>query len=89
MLFYEDYPRVISPVKHANVNARTAIEKRAAFIIRKIIRRIEEAQKGFEGQALISLVESATGLKANEISEMIYKKSFGVKDPKFAPLFRV
>lgn len=87
LLFYKDYPRVIQPVKYINKEARQAIEKRASFIVRKIVKRIEESQKGYEGLALVSLVENATGLKSAEISEIIYGKSFGVKTPKFSSLF--
>lgn len=89
LLFYKDYPRVIQPVKYMNKEARQAMEKRASFIVRKIIKRIEESQKGYEGLALISLVENATGLKSSEISEIVYGKSFGIKTPKFSPLFNL
>lgn len=87
LLLYKDYSRIVQPVKYTNKEARQAIEKKTAFIIRKIVRRIEESQKGFEGLALLSLVESSAGLKSAEISEIIYGKSFGIKTPKFSPLF--
>lgn len=87
LLLYKDYPRVVQPVKYMNKEARQTIEKKTAFIIRKIVKRIEESQKGFEGLALLSLVESTTGLKSAEISEIIYRKSFEIKTPKFSPLF--
>lgn len=87
LLLYKDYPRVVQPVKHLNKGARNVIEKKTAFIVRKIVRRIEEAQEEFEGLALLSLVENSTGLKSAEISEIIYRKSFGIKTPKFSPLY--
>lgn len=87
LLLYEDYPKIVHPITLGNFTARKRIEQTAAVLIRKMFRRITQAQKGLEGIALLSMVKEKTHLSQTSITKIINDKSFQVKAPHYSPFF--
>lgn len=87
LFLYENYPKIIHPVTLQNYENRKIIEQKASYYIRRMLSRIEDAQPGLEGLALLSLVETKTNLSAKEIQKIINGASFGIKTPKYSPFF--
>ena len=52
-----------------------------------MFRRIEQAQDGLEGLALLSMVEEKTTLQKSFITKIINDKSFQINNPIFSPFF--
>lgn len=87
LIFEQHSARIIHPVTMQNYDSRIRIETAACSYMQKIITRIEDAQRGFEGVAMISLVKERTGMSTGEIAQLINKKSFGVQNPAHCPFF--
>lgn len=87
LIFYEDHPKILHPIAIGNMEDRKHIEIAAASYIRKIVKRVKEAQKGQEGLALVSLLEEKTMLSIQEIASTINRKARNVMTPKRSPLF--
>jgi hypothetical protein len=87
LLLYETYPKVVHPITLQNFKARKSIEHTTVLIIRKMIHRISQAQKGLEGVALLSLVEEKTRHSPLAITRTINDKSFRIKAPVYSPFF--
>lgn len=89
LFLYRDHPKIIHPVSAQNSNERKIIEQEVARLVRQMVKKIQEAQPGLTGLALLSLLEDKTRLKAGKICEIINNKSFGVKNPIYSPFFSV
>ncbi len=87
IFLYESYPKIIHPITIQNYENRKIIEQKVAYYIRRMIGRIEDAQPGLEGLALLSLVETKTNLSAKDIQRVINDKSFAIKTPNNSPFF--
>lgn len=87
IFLYENYSRVIKPVTTRNFDIRKQIEQKTAKFVRGIIRRMEAAQPGMEGVAIVSYVEEKTVATESAITDLIYKKCIGIKTPEYAPFF--
>ncbi len=88
MLFlYNNHPKIIHPVKYQNYDARETIEHTGASIIRTMLRRVKEAQPGFEGVAFLSLTKDNTHLTQEDIVKIINDKTHGMITPRYSPFF--
>lgn len=87
VFLYKEFPKITHPIAMHNYQARKTIEQKSSFYIRKMIKRIEEAQQGLEGIALLSLIEEKTNFSKDQVAALIYKKSLGVQLPRFSPFF--
>jgi len=87
VLLHTDYAKIVHPVTLGNYSARKDIEQTTANLIRKIFRRMEQAQKGLEGIALLSMVEEKTQLNQKSITEIINQKSFQISVPSHSSFF--
>lgn len=87
LFLYANYPKIIHPVTLQNYENRKTVEQKTSYYIRRMIGRIEDAQPGLEGLALLSLVETKTNLSAKEIQKIVNDASFGIKTPKYSPFF--
>ncbi len=87
IFLYEDHPKIIHPITLQNFSARKNIEQTTAMVIRKMFRRIEEAHRGLEGIALLSMVKEKTVLPSYAITKIINDKSFQIRAPIFSPFF--
>lgn len=87
MLLYTNYPRIIHPISYKNIDARDIIEQTTSSLVEKIANRAEEAQKEYEGLAMLSLVEEKTGLSPKVVARLIDEKTLNLKNPKFLPIF--
>lgn len=85
LFLYNDHPKIIHPITVRNYDARAAIEYIAAVTIRTMLKRLKEAQPGFEGLALLSMVEDKTNLTQKEIIKIINDKSYRIVNPKLSP----
>ncbi|MBI2033400.1 MAG: hypothetical protein HYT10_02980 [Candidatus Levybacteria bacterium] len=88
LLLYEDYPKIVHPVSINNFDARKTIEQKTSSMIRKMMKRINQAQEGLEGIALLSLIESKTPLSATDAVRILNNKSFQIKAPTYSPFFK-
>lgn len=88
MIFEEHGPRILHPATMQNYDSRLRIEAAACSYMQKIITRIEDAQQGFEGVAVISPVKEQTGMRTHEIAHLLNKKAFGVQNPDHCLFFR-
>lgn len=88
VLLYDEYPKIVHPVTVQNYTVRKTIEQTVASSIRKIVKRISEAQEGMEGLALLSLVEEKTDMTSKQISSIIDQKSTGIKAPFYSLFFQ-
>lgn len=87
LFLYEDHPKIIHPITIQNEAAREEIERITAQYIKSMVKRVEQAQNGFEGLALISYVEEKTGLTQEQIADHIHEKTAHVETPHYSPLF--
>lgn len=87
MLLYEDYPKIIHPVTLRNYESRNTIEKITTGFIEEICKKLDQAQKGYEGIAILLLLEKKTGASAKEIAYLINKKTNNLKHPNHTPIF--
>lgn len=87
LFFYENYPKIIHPISIQSYDTRKSIEAATAMFIRRILKRIFDAQPGLEGAALLSLVEEQTLLSPKKITSIINDKSFGIQTPSYSPFF--
>ncbi|MBI4079504.1 MAG: hypothetical protein HY429_04390 [Candidatus Levybacteria bacterium] len=87
IFLYENYSRVIHPVTSRNFDTRRAIEQKTAKFVRGIVRRMEAAQPGMEGVAMVSYVVEKTGATESAITDLIHQKCIGIKTPEYAPFF--
>lgn len=87
LLLYDQYPKIVHPVTLSNYGARRAIEQTTTGYIRKMFRRTQQAQKGLEGVALLSMVTEKTAIKQNVITKIINDKCFQIKAPIYSPFF--
>ena len=88
VLFYEDHAKVIHPIRVNNFFLREHIERTISISMRGILQRVEQAQEGLEGMALISYVEEKTKLPASLIAKIVNEKAKMVANPKYSPLFQ-
>ena len=86
LLFYTNYSKVIHPINAGNFYARDKIERTVATAVQRILQRIEEAQPGYEGLAMLSYVEEKTSMSRQEIVDIINQKSNQIQNPKYFPL---
>lgn len=87
LLLYKEYPKIVHPITLTNYGARKIIEQETTVYIRKMFRRIKQAQEGLEGLALLSMVEEKTTFPKSLITKMINDKSFQITTPLFSPFF--
>ncbi len=88
VLFEEDHAKVIHPIKVSNYLIREQIERTIAISMKGILQRVEQAQEGYEGMALLSYIQEKTDLGASLIAKTINEKSKVVRVPKHSPLFK-
>lgn len=85
LMFNDNYVKIIHPIRVTNYVTRLKIESFIAEIVRKLIKRVKDAQPGYEGLALSSFVKEKTNLKDNEIEVYINKKAKNINqiNPSF------
>ena len=87
LFLYSDHPKIIHPVTVRNYDERSMIENITAATIRAMVGRLKEAQPGYEGMALLSMVKDKTNLDQKEIVKRINDKCYGIVTPKHSPFF--
>src|SRR5581483_8799493 len=85
LLLDRDYPKVIHPITAYNYTKRDKIEEKTTEMIRKMTKRISQAQPRYEGVGLLSFVESKTNLPTNAIVNLLNEKSRGIQAPFESP----
>lgn len=85
---FTDHAKVSEPVTVQNYDTRKLIELTAAAHIRTFIRNIQNAQPGFEGIAMLSVIERKTPLGRKDICRIINEKSFGIQHPGDSPFLQ-
>ncbi|HSX40168.1 MAG TPA: hypothetical protein VLF68_01005 [Candidatus Saccharimonadales bacterium] len=87
LLLNSTHPKVIHPITLPNYETRQKIEQKSAVFVRRMIKQVNESQPGFEGLALVSLVERETAVPAKKVAQFINEKGFGVQNPSSSPFF--
>ena len=87
ILFYENYAKVIHPIRVNNYFIREQIERTISMAMRGILQRAGESRPGYEGLAISSYVEEKTKLSHDLVVKIINEKSATVRAPKYSPLF--
>lgn len=87
ILLYKEYPKIVHPVTSHNFSIRKMVEQKTAHNIRNMLKRMEEAQQGLEGMALLSMVEEKTRLSTPWITKHLNEKSFQIKARIYSPFF--
>lgn len=87
LFFYKDYAKIIHPVTVSTIDDRLLIEKTAAHFVQQLSNRVRDAQVGFEGMAMLSLVEEKTQFDRKQILTVINDKAFYMVNPSNSPFF--
>lgn len=80
LIFYDNYAKIIHPIRSGNSVLRQKIEKEVASVLTTMAKRIDESQPGYEGVSMLSVVTEKTGLEEKEIVEIINSKVFESKE---------
>lgn len=89
LFLYKDYAKIIHPVTVSTIDDRFLIEKTAAHFVQLLAQRVQDAQKGYEGMAMLSVVEERTQLQRKNILKAINDKSFYIVNPSNSPFFEI
>lgn len=87
LVFKPRFAKIIEPVNEKNYSLRQKIEQNTAHFVRILAKRIQEAQPGFEGLALLSYLEEKTGIAAQDAAEMIARKAQKIKYASVSDFF--
>lgn len=86
IIFEQTFAKVIHPMNFKNYFERSEIERVIAVSIRGISERVEEAERDFMGQAMLSYVEEKTGLNGETISDLVQTKTRDIRFHKNSSL---
>lgn len=88
ILFYENYAKVIHPIRVNNYFLREQIERTISTSMRTILQRVSDSRPGFEGLAITSYVQEKTKLPQDMITKLINEKAHSIRIPKYSPIFK-
>lgn len=86
IVLFNSFPKVVHPATHSSQAIRKEIEQLAALFIRQLLKRMQEAQPGMEGIAMLSLIENKTQISPHFATQIINEKALSIKTPSQSPI---
>ncbi len=87
LLLHASYPQIIHPITLQNYQLRYDIEQKTTEYVKKMIKRITQAQPGYEGLAILSMLEEKTNIDKSILIKTLQDKTFNIQAPVTSPFF--